>query len=483
MSYESVQQMFSRMAAQYGPQAAIERGGRRVTYAELERESNRLANFLLAGGAGKGTMVGLLTDDPMRIITGILGALKAGAVFVPLDPTFPEGRLRVMSEQVQPHWYFTETRHLEKLSRLHDTTAGEIRVICVDGTTDYQEYANTSSPGLPSDPEAPCSIYFTSGSTGRPKAILGRLKGIDHFMRWEIEAVQAGTGTRVSQLASPSFDGFLKDVFVPLCSGGTACAPESRDVMLDAARLAEWLDNERIEVLHCVPSVFRSLLNEKLESGYFNALKYIVLTGEPLYPADVKRWIDTFGERIKLLNIYGTTETSLSKLAYEVRPEDVERPSIPVGKPIKGSAVMLMDVAGKPCRHGTVGEIYIRTPYRSFGYYEDPELTGKVFVQNPFSQDPNDLVHKTGDYGRLLEDGNLEHLGRRDQQVQIRGVRVELGEIENLLRAHSAVADVAVVDRDDAEGNKFLVAYLTLTNGTGSNHLREYLAERLPPTM
>jgi amino acid adenylation domain-containing protein len=287
----------------------------------------------------------------------------------------------------------------------------------------------------------------------------------------------------VSQLASPSFDGFLKDVFVPLCSGGTACAPESRDVMLDAARLAEWLDNERIEVLHCVPSVFRSLLNEKLESGYFKALKYVVLTGEPLYPADVKRWIDTFGERIKLLNIYGTTETSLSKLAYEVRPEDVERPSIPVGKPIKGSAVMLMDVAGKPCRQGTVGEIYIRTPYRSFGYYEDPELTGRVFVQNPFSQDPNDLVHKTGDYGRLLEDGNLEHLGRRDQQVQIRGVRVELGEIENLLRAHSAVADVAVVDRDDAEGNKFLVAYLTLTNGTGSNHLREYLAERLPPTM
>ena len=482
MSYESVQEMFSRMAAEFGAQAAIERGGRVLTYATLEAESNRLANFLLAGGVGKGTMVGLLTGDPLRIITGILGALKAGAVFVPLDPTFPEGRLRVMSEQVEPHWYVTEAQHLEKLSYLRSAATRQTRIVCFDDG-DYPSYERCEHPGVASDPEAPCSIYFTSGSTGRPKAILGRLKGIDHFMRWEIEAVNAGPGTRVTQLASPSFDGFLKDVFVPLCSGGTACAPESRDVVLDAARLAEWLDNERIEVLHCVPSVFRSLLNEKMESGAFAAMRYVVLTGEPLYPADVKRWIDTFGERIKLLNIYGTTETSLSKLAYEVRPEDVERPSIPVGKPIKGSAVMLMDVAGKPCRQGTVGEIYIRTPYRSFGYYGDPELTGEVFVQNPFSQDPNDLVHKTGDYGRLLEDGNLEHLGRRDQQVQIRGVRVELGEIENLLRAHSAVADVAVVDRNDAEGNKFLVAYLTLTNGTGSGHLREYLAERLPPTM
>jgi amino acid adenylation domain-containing protein len=482
MSYETVQEMFSRMAAQFGPRIAVERGLVRVTYTELETESNRLANFLRDGGAGQGTIVGLLTDDPVRIITGILGVLKAGSVFVPLDPTFPEIRLRTMSDQVQPQFYVTENRHLEKLDHLRDQTGGEAKIVCFDGG-DFAGYEHREHPNVASDPDAPCSVYFTSGSTGKPKAILGRLKGIDHFMRWEIEAVQAGPGTRVSQLASPSFDGFLKDVFVPLCSGGTVCAPESRDLILDAARLTEWLDNARIEVLHCVPSVFRSLLNEKPDGLLFKAMKYIVLTGEHLYPADVKRWIDTFGEQIKLLNIYGTTETSLSKLAYEVRPEDVERPSIPVGKPIRGSAVLLMDTAGKPCRPGTVGEIYIRTPYRSFGYYQDPELTGQVFIPNPFSKDPSDLVHKTGDYGRLLEDGNLEHLGRRDQQVQVRGVRVELGEIENLLRAHSAVADVAVVDRNDSEGNSFLVAYLTLTNGTGSDHLREYLAERLPPTM
>ena len=494
MSFESVQQMFTRTAAEFGPKVAIERGGRRVTYAELETESNRLANFLLQGGVEKGAMVGLLTEDPARIITGMLGTLKAGAVFVPLDPSFPDGRLRLMNDQVAPQWYVSEGKHLKKLSLLRSTAGSSARVICLDGNVtaqyaglemmeSYQEYQETNSPGVPSDPDAHCSIYFTSGSTGKPKAILGRLKGIDHYMRWEIAAVGAGPGTRVSQLASPSFDGFLKDAFVALCSGGVVCAPESRSIILDAAQLADWLDIEQVEVLHCVPSVFRALLNERLESRYFEAMQYVVLAGEVLYPADVRRWTEVFGERIKLLNIYGPTETTVLKVAYEVKAEDVERPSIPIGKPIKGSAVMLINSRGQLCRGEGVGEIHLRTPYRSHGYYREPELTRGVFIQNPFSDDPTDILYKTGDYGRLLEDGNLEFLGRRDQQVQIRGVRVELGEIENLLRGHAAVTDVAVVDRDDADGNKFLVAYVALNNGTSTAPLRQHLAERLPETM
>jgi amino acid adenylation domain-containing protein len=457
MTFESVQDLFSRTAAECSTRVAIERGGRRVTYAELEAESNRLANFLLERGARQGTIVGLMSDDPVLIVTAILGVLKAGAIFVPFDPTFPDGRLRTMAEQVKPQWYISELRQFEKGTDKH--------------------------PGLTNDPEAPCSIYFTSGSTGKPKAILGRLKGIDHYMRWEIGAVAAGPGTRVSQLASPAFDGFLKDVFVPLCSGGVVCAPESRDLILNATLLADWLDIEQIEVLHCVPSVFRSLLNAELNSSYFAALRYVVLAGEALYPADVKRWFDVFGERIKLLNVYGPTETTVLKVAYEVKPDDVDRPSIPIGKPLKGSAVVLINSRGQLCRGEAVGEIHIRTPYRSHGYYGEPELTREVFIANPFNDDANDILYKTGDYGRLLEDGNLEFLGRRDQQVQVRGVRVELGEIENLLRTHGEVSDVAVVDRDDAEGNKFLVAYVTMNNGTGSEPLRSYLAERLPNTM
>ncbi|HET6855020.1 MAG TPA: amino acid adenylation domain-containing protein, partial [Pyrinomonadaceae bacterium] len=482
MYYESVQEMFSRTAAEFASQVAIERGGQRVTYAKLEVESNRLANFLLEDGVAGSSMVALFTDDPIRIITGVLAVLKAGKVFVPLDPTFPEQRLHIMSNQVQPDWYVVEGKYLEKLRHLRGNTHDAGKIVCLD-EGDYATYDHCEHPGLKSDPEAPCSIYFTSGSTGKPRAILGRLKGIDHFMRWEIQAVGAGPGTRVSQLTSPSFDGFLKDAFVPLCSGGVVCAPKSRDIILDAETLADWLDVTKVELLHCVPSLFRALLNTRLDGSYFKALKSVVLTGEPLYPADVKRWLDIFGDRVKLWNIYGTTETSLSKFAYEIKPEDVRRPSIPVGKPLDGSQVMLVDPRGELCGIGPVGEIHIRTPYRSHGYYNAPELTREVFIQNPFTNDPNDLLHKTGDYGRLLGDGDLEHLGRRDQQVQIRGVRVELGEIENLLRAHQAVADAAVIDRNDADGTKFLVAYVTMRNGTDSAALRQYLAQQVPETM
>jgi amino acid adenylation domain-containing protein len=476
--YAAVQDLFDQTAAQFSTSVAINNGVRAITYGELQADVNRLAQVLAARGIAESTIVGIFLSDSIGIISSILATLKAGGIFCPLDPTFPDKRLEVMFQTVAPKWCITHSHFAGKLRDVTANLSSPPHLILIDDLPEVE-----GSLMRPSNPDAPCSIYFTSGSTGKPKAILGRLKGIDHFVRWEIEMVGAGPGTRVSQLAAPSFDGFLKDAFVPLCSGGIVCAPESRDVILDPWSLADWLDVEQIELLHCVPSLFRAMINQGLNDRYFEAMKCVVMTGEPLYPADVKRWMDVFGNRIRLFNIYGTTETTLSKFAYEVKPEDVERSSIPVGKIIKGAAMMLIDQYGKPCGAGDVGEIYIRTPYRSFGYYGEPELTKQVLVRNPLNNDPDDLVHKTGDYGRLLKGGDLEHLGRRDQQVQIRGVRVELGEIENLLRAHQAVADVAVVDRDDAEGNRFLVAYVTMANGAGSESLRQYLAERLPETM
>ena len=144
-----------------------------------------------------------------------------------------------------------------------------------------------------------------------------------------------------------------------------------------------------------MPSVFRALINEKPARNYFETMKYVVLTGEPLYPADVQRWMELFGERVKLLNIYGTTETTLSKFHYEVQPEDVKRPSIPVGKPMEGTEVLLLNSRGALCGPWAVGEIHIRTPYRSHGYYGEPHLTSEVFIKNPFSDDPEDIDRKS----------------------------------------------------------------------------------------
>ncbi|HEY2389798.1 MAG TPA: amino acid adenylation domain-containing protein, partial [Candidatus Angelobacter sp.] len=200
-------------------------------------------------------------------------------------------------------------------------------------------------------------------------------------------------------------------------------------------------------------------------------------------PADVRRWMEVFGERIGLVNLYGPTETTVTKLYHFVQAEDRERTSIPIGKPMPGAAAMVVNSADLPCPAGVAGEIYIRTPYRSLGYHGEPKLTREAFIQNPFSQDPNDIVYKTGDYGRLLKDGSLEFLGRRDHQVKIRGVRVELGEVENQLRQHPAVKDVAVVDREDGAGNKYLCAYVVMAEGQGTSQLREHLSSHLPEFM
>jgi acyl carrier protein len=197
----------------------------------------------------------------------------------------------------------------------------------------------------------------------------------------------------------------------------------------------------------------------------------------------VKRWTSIHGDRVQLVNLYGPTETTMTKFAYFVRPSDQERRFIPIGKPIQGARALVLDAKGRACAPGAVGEIYIRTPYRALGYYNQPELTAEVFIPNPFSDDPNDIVYKTGDLGRVLDDGNFEFLGRKDQQVKVRGVRIELREIEDLLRGHPKVSDVAVVDLDDVSGNKYLCAYVVLKEKAEAGALREFLAQSLPVYM
>ena len=295
--------------------------------------------------------------------------------------------------------------------------------------------------------------------------------------------MRIGKEDRVSQLLPLSFDGSLRDIFVPLCAGGTICVPAYNELVTDAKELVSWLDREAISVIHCVPTLFRALLNEELHAEQFGALRYVLLAGEALLPADVGRWKAVFGERVKLINLYGTSETTMAKFIYEVQPGDEKRWSVPVGKPMPGARALIVDEEGRICPTGIIGEIYISTPYRSHGYYKQPELTAEVFIQNPFSNDPNDIVYKTGDLGRLLDDGNVELLGRKDQQVKIRGVRVELEELNSVVRGFAGVKEVAVIDRKDTIGGNFLCAYVVGNGELKLDALRAYLQERLPSAM
>jgi amino acid adenylation domain-containing protein len=496
MSYQSVQEMFHEAAERFKDNTAIDYANKCITYATLEAKANKLANFLLASGASRGSIVAVLIENPVEVIASIIGILKAGCVFVPLDPSLPEKRLEVMLAEVSPEWFLLESQFYGMLERITTAAASTTRVICMDNAAvsrteqtslvhmkDYASYSSTENPATVSEPDDLCYVFFTSGSTGRPKGIAGRLKSIDHFIKWEIKTLGVGEGTRVSQLTTPAFDAVLRDIFVPLCAGGTICIPPGRDTILDTKQLIDWIDIQGINIIHCVPSIFRSIVNEDLNSGYFADLTHILMAGEPLLPTDVGKWVEKFADRVQLVNLYGPSETTMTKFAYFVKPSDKDLESIPIGKPIEGAAAVIVDAENKLCAPGTVGEIYIRTPFRTHGYFHQPELTQQVFIPNPFSKDPHDIVYKTGDLGRVMPDGNFEFLGRRDMQVKIRGTRIELGEIDKLLRSHEAVTDLVVIDREDASGNKYLCAYVVLGHPVETGEFRDYLSDRLPAEM
>ncbi len=480
MTHEPIHRMFRHATGRFADRTAIAWGEQGVTYQQLAGRVGRVAAALRGAGAEPGSIVAILAESTADVIAAMLGVLEAGCAYMPLDLRFPPATLPAIVDEVRPRCWLIGPGMAELVERLRGRGPGE--VIPLPEGWDGGGLQDTL-PAMADDPDALSSVYFTSGSTGRPKGIAGRLKAIDHFVRWEVETFGVSEGTRVSQLTSPAFDAFQRDAFVPLVAGGTVCVPEPRDLLLDGRRLAAWIGARRIELLHCTPSLFRLVLAQELDSATFQALRHVLLAGEPLLSADVRRWHALFGDRIELVNLYGPTETTMVKLFYRVRPEDGNLQNIPIGKPMPGARAIVVDDRGQACPPGKLGEIYIRTPYRSHGYLNRPDLTREVFIQSPFSDKPGDIVYRTGDLGRVREDGNFEFLGRRDQQVKVRGVRVELPPIEDLLRSHEAVADVAVVDRTDIQGNKLLCAFVVLRREVEVSRLAELLRERLPEVM
>ncbi|MCK4258971.1 MAG: amino acid adenylation domain-containing protein [Halanaerobiales bacterium] len=461
----------------YPDHIAIEYGQKSLTYRELDNYSNIIANFILSKGLKKEAMIGILVEDRSVQIFLMLGILKAGCIFVPFDPAYPLKRTELMVSQVDLDLFFADTKYSEIFNGLD---------IC-DPTEMLKDISSNSSlskrPDIEYQMDQKMYIYFTSGSTGTPKGILGSCKGLLQFVMWEIDTFNVTPRFRITQLASPAFDASLKNIFVPLCAGGTICIPENREIILDVTKFIQWIDDSKVNMLQCVPSLFRLLVSGNLTNNHFKELKYILLAGEKLSPKNFVKWYEIFDERVQIVNLYGPTETTLVKTFYLIQKSDTAKSTIPIGKPMRGARIIILDENMNICEEGQSGEIYIRTPYMTLGYFNDPELTKEKFIQNPFNDNLKDLIYKTGDLGRWMFDGNLEFIGRKDFQVKIRGVRIELGDIENHLLDYSGIKETVVIDKEDVEGEKYLCAYFVADQEIPAADLRNHLSLHLPEYM
>ena len=468
-----------------GDKTAIEHDGKMISYSALFTSADKVTSLLLNLHVDKETVIGVCLQDRTSIIASIIGIMNAGCVFVLLDDSLPRHRAAAMLADLNLQYAIVsgESALVEETAKkgISLYTFEDILLRPPDdsaGLAPYPEYDRNDS----------LYIYFTSGSTGVPKGIVGKNCSLLQFLQWEIAAFGIKEGTRCSQFISPYFDAFLRDIFVPLLTGGVVCIPPSGKDFLLPERLVSWIDETCIQLIHCVPSLFRLLNNDSLEREHFRHLRYILLSGEKIVPSELTNWYNLFGPAIQLVNLYGATETTMIRSFYPISPEDVKGAKISIGSPIDDTELVVLDKDGKECRTLVPGELYIISEYVTKGYLNNPELTHERFLRLPAGALGDKIAFKTGDRARMLADSRIELLGREDRQVKLRGIRIELEEIESVLALSALVRNAAVIKQSEDNGDESLIAFIIANNNGKREHewlsiVRQHLEGYLPEYM
>ena len=471
---ESLHGLFEAQAARTPDAVAVIYEGRRLTYAELNRRANQLAHHLRARGVAPEARVGVLLERSPEMVVALLGVLKAGAAYVPLDPEYPQERLAFMLEDARVSVLLTAAALRRRLP------ARDEQLLCLDADWEtIVEGAETEDrPGVASGARLAYCIY-TSGSTGRPKGALNTHRAICNRLRWMQEAYRLGPDDRVLQKTPFSFDVSVWEFFWPLITGAALvlARPEGHK---DSAYLVGLVNDERVTTLHFVPS----MLQVFAEAGALKkcrTLRRVICSGEALsYELEQRFFQDSDAE---LHNLYGPTEAAVDVTFWACERGDARR-FVPIGRPIANTQIHLLDPNGEPVPVGVPGELYIGGAGLARGYLGRPGLTAERFVPHLHGSDAGGRLYRTGDLARYHPEGEIEFLGRLDNQVKVRGFRIELGEIEAALREHPAVRESVVVAREDEPGAARLVGYVVLEEaGPDAAALREYLRGKLPEYM
>ncbi len=465
-----IYELFEEQAMRTPEETAVISETAGLTYKELKLRAEKVAGYLQKKGLKVGSYVGIYMDSCLEMIIGILGVLKTGAAYIPLDPDYPKDRTGFMIDDSGVSFILT----CDSLKK--DITAQCQKVICLDGEWDQIEKDGHFEEALDKSPDNLACVIYTSGSSGQPKGVLLQNRGIVNLITSFILSYNAGKYDRVLPLTSIASASFVGEILPVLCAGG-ALVLMNKAKLLDMDKLISAISSYGISIISTVPSIM-ARLNSNVEK--LPKLRIILSGGEALTAGEIENLL----EKTTVVNGYGLTETTICSTYYILDKSEMNSSKlVPIGKPIMNHSVYILDKNRMPVPVGCSGEIYIGGVGVAKGYLNNVELTNERFLDNPFK--PGEKVYKTGDVGKWLPNGSLLYIGRYDQQIKIRGFRIELGEIESRINEYHGVQDCAVIVREELPGVKELTAYLVDAGEKDFSllKLREWLKEKLPGYM
>lgn len=461
-----------------------------LTYGELNHRANQLADYLRLLGVKPEVLVGICVERSLEMVIGILGILKAGAAYVPLDPSYPQERLALILDDVKPLVLLTQ-KHL-----VAELPLSEAQVVCLDECEYAQHSQENSSRSVTAENLA--YVIYTSGSTGTPKGVLITHQALVNHSIAAAKTYELQPEDRILQFASVSFDVAAEELFSSWLSGSTVVIRPNKILLF--AHFAQFLVQEKLTVLNLPTAYWHEWVSylAQTKASLPPTLRLVIVGTEQTLPEKLALWQKLVGDRsahqrIRWLNAYGPTEATIGVTVYE--PVELPEPAIcqenqlanyvPVGRPIANAQVYLLDKHLQPTPMGVPGELYISGISIARGYLNHPELTADKFIPNPFSEKSGMRLYRTGDLARYLPNGDIELLGRIDEQVKIRGFRIEPNEISAKLQQHTKVGEAAVIAREDKHGELSLVAYVSpdSENTVTITELRGFLQDQLPQYM
>jgi amino acid adenylation domain-containing protein/non-ribosomal peptide synthase protein (TIGR01720 family) len=445
-----------------------------LTYQQLNEKSNQLAHYLREKAVGKETLVPICIERSLEMIIGLLGILKAGAAYIPIDPQYPKDRILYMLDDTAAAIVISN-----KASRAKMESTQAFEIISLDEDWPAIDKQSTENIQSSIEPGHLAYIIYTSGSTGKPKGAMNEHAGVVNRLRWAQDYFRLTHDDSILQKTSFSFDVSVWELFWPLLVGARLVFARP-DGHKDNAYLKSIIDSHNITMLHFVPSMLGAFLPD-LDIGDCSGLRKVLCSGEALKQSQV----ELFKEKLphaELHNLYGPTEAAIDVTCWSI-PEGEEIDLVSIGRPVSNTEIYILDKRQSVVPIGVPGEIYIGGIQVGRGYLNRPELTAEKFIANFLHRHPDGKLYKTGDLARWMPDGNIEYLGRLDEQVKIRGFRIELGEIEAVLHQSGLVNQSVILAKEDNAGNKRLIAYVVPIGKFNRENIVSYLKTKLPDYM